>query len=247
MSTEQLQLRDGHGVPMVKPSDEATNLLQVISQAVADPRMDVEKMKALLDMHERIMKDQRQVAFAAAMTRLQAKLPSMKKHGVAKNSKYARLEDIHVVIKPLLAEEGFSFSFDEESCTDKTQTFIAKLSHREGHSETKRLTVAIDTAATNRDGRSVRPAIQDNGSTVSYARRYLIKMHLDIVEEDEDTNGESLKPITDEQTKDLIAMVNEAGMDKDRFLVYMQVGEFKDILAKDWQKALTAVRAKNKK
>ena len=105
----------------------------------------------------------------------------MEKYGQAKNSKFAKLEDIDVVIRPLLAEEGFSLALDEEAHTDKTVTFVMTMSHREGHSEAKRMTVPIDAAAMNREGRSIRPAIQDAGSTVTYARRYLLKMHLNIV------------------------------------------------------------------
>src|SRR5712691_4864702 len=97
----------------VRPSD----LLSVIANAVADPRMDVEKMQRLLDMHMQITTENRKVAFAAAMSRLQAKLPQINKEGRiivkgVERSRYARIEDIDLAIKPLMAEEGFSFSFD---------------------------------------------------------------------------------------------------------------------------------------
>lgn len=216
------------------------NMLETIAAAVADPRMDVAKMERLLAMHREIVADQRKTEFMAAKARLQAKLPQIDKYGKGKNSKYAKLEDIDAIIRPLLAEEGFSFDFDEESHTEKTVTFIATLSHAEGHSEVKRLTVPIDAAAKNQQGNSVRPPIQDAGSTVSYARRYLIKMHLNIVEKDEDTDGESRKPITDEQAKDIEAILQELKMDRKRFLFFMGVGDVKEILACDMKKATNA-------
>lgn len=233
-----LQVRESDAV------QQAASLLDMIRMVACDPRMDVEKFERLLAMQERVVADQRKQAFMAAMSRLQEKLPQMDKYGQAKNSKYAKLEDIDVVIRPLLAAEGFSFSFDEEAHTEKTITFIAILAHRDGYSESRRLTVPIDVAAKNRDGQSIRPAIQDAGSTVSYARRYLIKMHLNIIEKDEDTNGESRKPITEQQALDLQAQVDEVKMDRNRFLVYMKVGAFTDILAKDWKKAQTCIAAK---
>lgn len=225
---------------------QVPQLLDVISRAVADERMDVEKMSRLLDLQERLLADARKTAFMAAMSRLQAKLPQMDKHGQAKNSKYAKLEDIDRVIRPLLADEGFSFSFDEEAHTEKTATFIAHLSHSDGHRESKRLTVPIDAAARNREGNAIRPAIQDYGSTVSYARRYLIKMHLNLIERDEDTGGENRRPISEEQAKDIHAALDEVKADKKRFLEYMEVERVEDILLRDLKKALNAIDVKRR-
>ncbi len=240
MSGQEVIKREEHA-PAVEPSE----MLSVIQQIVRDPSIDVAKMKALLDMHRQITADQQKVAFDAAMSRLQAKLPQMEKYGKAKNSKFAKLEDIDVVIRPLLADEGFSFSFDEESHTEKTVTFIAWLAHRDGHREPKRLTVPIDTAAKNSTGASIRPAIQDAGSTVSYARRYLIKMHLNIIEKDEDTNGENQDAISDDQAKDLRALLIDAKQDEERFLTLIAGASSIDkILKRDFKRCVLALETK---
>lgn len=220
------------------------SLLQVIAKAVANPLVDVEKMRALFELQKEILAEERKVVFMAALSRLQAKLPQITKYGQAKNSKFAKLQDIDVVIRPLLSEEGFSLTFDEESSSEKTSTFIMTMGHEAGHRETKRLTVPIDVASKNREGNSVRPAIQDAGSTVSYARRYLLKMHLNIIEKDEDTDGEPRRPITEQQVTDLKIAAEQAGVNIPRFLFYMGVGDFNEILQRDWKKALTAIEAK---
>lgn len=219
-----------------------SDMLSTIIKAVANPALDVVKMQALLDMHKQIVSDQRKIAFASAMSRLQAVLPQIGKFGQAKNSKFAKLEDIDVVIRPLLANEGFSFSFDEESHTDKTVTFVAVLSHGAGHSESKRLTVPIDAAAKNREGHAIRPAIQDSGSTVSYARRYLIKMHLNIIEKNEDNNGDNLSAITTEEVRNIETLLGKG--DKSRFLKLMGVATIAEILTRDYRKALNALQTK---
>lgn len=222
------------------------SLMEIIDKLASSPgALDkIEVMERLLAMQERVMAEQRKQAFMAAEARLHAAMPPMDKLGKAKNSKFAKLEDIDVVIRPLLAEEGFSFSFDEESHTDKTATFIAKLSHRDGHSEVKRLTVPIDVASKNAQGVSIRPAIQDYGSMVSYARRYLIKMHLNIIEKDEDTNGEKNEKIGKDEARDLSTAINDHGLELPRFLVFMKVGSIEEILAADSKKAWNAVEAK---
>lgn len=186
--------------------------------------------------------DQRKTAYMAAMARLQERLPQIDKYGRAKNSRFAKLEDIDVIIRPILAEEGFSFSFDEESYTEKTVTFVATLSHREGHSESKRLTVPIDVAAKNREGLSIRPAIQDAGSTVSYARRYLIKMMLNIIEKDEDTNGEDRKTITEEQIRDIETALADTKSDKAKFLrLIAGVDRLEDIQVRDLKRIMNTL------
>ena len=224
--------------------EKPTNMLQIIASAVADPRCDIEKMERLFALQERFMEQERKTAFMGAMARLQADLPQINKYGQGKNSKFAKLEDVDVVIRPLLAREGFSFSFDEESHDATTVTFVAWLAHAGGHRESKRLTVPVDVAAKNREGNSVRPAIQDAGSTVSYARRYLIKMMLNIIETNEDTDGERRTPISAEQVGDLKAALEQVGMNVPKFLVFMGVGDLKEISAKDWKKALNAIEVK---
>lgn len=221
----------------------ASDLLSVIAQAVADPRMDVEKMSKLLDMHERITADQRKTAFMAAMARLQAKLPQIEKTGriVVKGterSRYARIEDIDVAIRPMLAEEGFSFSFDTESSDARLYKISARLSHRDGHSETKTLTLPIDSS-------DYRSAVQSAGSTVSYGKRQLIKMHLNMVERDEDNDGNATARITQDQAdtlRDLLAELKPE--DKPKFLDYMGVAKLEEILAKDHAKAANALERK---
>src|SRR5678815_4385090 len=101
--------------------DEAKNYLEkrepsvldLIQQALAS-KQDVETLRGLLELQKDFMRMQAEQAYIAAMVRLQSKIPQIDKYGQGKNSKFAKLEDIDAIIRPLLAEEGFSFSFDEE-------------------------------------------------------------------------------------------------------------------------------------
>lgn len=228
--------------PLERPAED---LLSVIARAVADPRMNVEKMERLLGMHERILAEQRKTAFMAAMSRLQARLPQITKEGriVVKGterSRYARIEDIDVAIRPLLAEEGFAFSFDSESGDGKAFKLSAKLSHREGHSETKFLFLPLDSS-------DYRTPVQSIGSTLSYGKRYLIKMHLNLVERGEDDDGQGgAIPITADQARDLHALIQEVDANKDKFCAYMGVPDIESILARDFAKAVTALESKRR-
>src|SRR5262245_23489659 len=136
------------------PTVTAGNMLMVLTNAVSNPAVDPEKMSRILDMHERILADQRRTAFMAALSRLQAKLPQIAREGTItstggrERSKYAKLEDIDTIIRPLLADEGFAFTFDEEEILEGGKVrFVGVLSHAEGHAESKRLTLPVDKAA----------------------------------------------------------------------------------------------------
>lgn len=238
----------GNQLPMKAETAEVatvapTDLLSAIATAVADPRMDVDKMAKLLDMHERITKDQQRVAFAAALSRLQAKLPQIRKDGriVVKGverSRYAKLEDIDIVIRPLLDEEGFAFSFDSKSTDGKLFDLSCTLSHKEGHSVTKSLLLPMDRS-------DYRSDVQSIGSTVSYGKRQLIKMHLNLIERDEDDDGNGGNdPIDRDQIKAIGVLLDKTEANLKGFLDYMGVDEIKDIPVRDYKRAINALESK---
>ena len=228
-----------------KPLPPAENMLEVIARAVADPRMDVDKMERLLKMHQEITAENRKVAFQAAMARLQEKLPQITKDAriVVKGterSRYAKLEKIDDVIRPLLAEEGFSFAFDSKSTDGKLFTITAKLSHREGHSEEKSIVLPMDAS-------DYRSNVQSIGSTISYAKRQLVKMHLNIIESDEDDDGNGGNSvITEDQVRDLETLIQDTGANFDKFLEYMGVGALDEILKRHYDKAVVALETKKR-
>lgn len=224
----------------------AESLLAVIAHAVANPLVDVAKMERLLAMHQEITAEQRKVAFAAGMARLQAKLPQINKDGriVVKGverSRYARIEDIDVAIRPLLAEEGFAFSFDTDSKDGKLFTITCKLSHREGHSETKSIVLPMDAS-------DYRSNVQSIGSTVSYGKRQLIKMHLNLIEKDEDDDGNGgAAVITEEQVRDLRTLLQDTKSNEKKFLELIAgVERLEDILAKDFKRCINAIEQKRR-
>lgn len=234
--------------PVTQPTDLIGIMQRIVETGLnADGVLALEK---LLDMQERIAADQRKTAFMAAMSRLHAKLPQIQKDGRiivkgVERSRYARLEDIHTVLQPLMAEEGFSASFDEEAYTESTATFVMTVSHRDGHAETKRKTVPHDKAAVGQYG-PIRSAIQDASSTASYARRILYKMHFDIVECGEDTDGTSLETVTAETVKDLETALQDTKSDKAKFLAHFKIAKIEDLLIRDLPTANDMIQAKRR-
>jgi len=245
MSDADLVLDVKPGSGPIEVRREPRELLAVIAEAVADPRIDVQKMERLLEMHSKIVAEQRRVEFHEALARLQAKCPQVNKDGRiivkgTERSRYARLETIDVVIRPLLAAEDFALSFDTHTKDDGKHFLITATLSRHGHSEVKEMLLPLDAS----DYRSV---VQSTGSTFAYGRRQLTKAHLNIIEKDEDDDGQGgNRPITASQAADLHSLMEEVKADKGRFLVYMGVGDLTDILSRDYRKAVAALEAKRR-
>lgn len=207
------------------------SVLDVIARAASDPTVNVEKLERLLAIQERLLADKRKTAYFAALARLQAAIPQITKagsildrDGKARN-KYAKIEDIDVAIRPLCAAEGFSFSFDSKPLPGAAGSeYSCAMQHRDGHVEVKTLALPVDQGA----GRN---AVQSAGSSISYAKRYLLGMHLHIVTRDEDDDGNGRAPITLAQSVELREALREAGGDEGKFLRYCNAESFEDIRA----------------
>ncbi len=233
-----------------QPTDiqrEASSTLAAIVRAASDPATDVSKLERLLALHERLLTDQRRTSYMAAMARLQAKLPQISKTAAITNrdgevrNRYAKLEDIDVVVRPLCAEEGFSFSFDSEAGGSAGSKYICTMSHRDGHAETKTLFLPIDSGGTGRG------AVQNAGSSLSYARRYLLSMHLNIITRDEDNDGNGAPAlVTAEQAEQLRRELAEVGGSEARFLVWLGVSALEDVPAARFGPALKFIDEKRR-
>ncbi len=237
MSEHSLTIREEHG------DLQPTELLSAIAAAVQNPAIDVAKMERLLAMHKEIVADQRKQVFMSAMSRLQARLQPIEKNGIimvkgVERSRYAKLEDIDVAIRPLLKEFGFAFTFDTVSTDAKFFTITATLLHEDGHSESKSLMLPADDS-------QFRSAIQSIASTISFGKRQLIKMFLNIVEKsDEDTD---LKPISQDQVKHIEVLIADTKTNKPKFLEYMNCASIDQIPVRDVTKAMTMLLEKKRR
>jgi hypothetical protein len=237
-----------HAITVAHASDlqrEAGSILDVIARAAADPTVNVDKLERLLAIQQTILADQRRTAFMAAKARLQAVLPQVTKHGTISDSHgnarnhFAKIEDIDAAIRPLYTAEGFSFDVDSKA-TQGGATYTCKMSHAEGHSETKELFLPLDTGA----GRN---NVQSAGSTLSYARRYLIMMHLNLVTRDEDNDGNGApQPITAAQCAELRSGLAAVGGSEARFLNWLAVASFEEIPAANFARACKFIEEKRR-
>jgi hypothetical protein len=169
---------------------EPMSLLNVIERASRDSSVDVAKLEALLQMQERVMRAQAKQEFTQALSAVAAELEPVARdaRNPHTNTRYAKLEAIDAALRPIYSRHGFSVRYGAEPTDAGLVHVTCTLSHLGGHSETLGLTAPTDAIGTG--GRQSKTGVQAIGSTVTYLRRYLLTMALNVTFMDEDDDGE---------------------------------------------------------
>lgn len=226
--------------PPLAPASESDNVLALISRAASDPACDLDKMERLLVMHERMTARQAQAEFADAMAAMQAELPSIGERGdAAGRYKFALWEDINQAIKPILQRHGFALTFRTDTGNGITVTGV--LSHRNGHREETSITLPADNSGNKN-------AVQAVASSVSYGKRYTAGALLNLTShgEDDDAFATAGDFITEEQEAKLRERLEACGANIPAFNKFLKVESLSKIRAKDFDKAVKAVEAKER-
>ncbi len=216
----------------------------IISKAMESG--DVSTLEKLLAMNERILAKQAEIAFNEAMARLQKKLPiihqaSQIKHGDKIIAKYAKYEDIDRQIRGLYVEEGFSLSYDSKKLPDGSIQYTGKVSHVNGHSVSAEIILPADESG-------AKNKVQAQGSSITYAKRYLLTMLLNLVFTGEDDDAQSLtSPVEENMVDEIELLIEKHGVDRQKFLEFFKVTEVSDLPQKDYKRAITMLKAKGAK
>lgn len=178
----------------IAPSQD-TSIMAVISRAAADPTCDIEKMERLLAMHERMQAKTAEQAFNAAMAQMQCEIPTVGETGLNSHTKnaYATLDDINVVLKPIMQRHGFAVTFKVDHQSNGISV-TGILMHSAGHREQTTLLLPVDIG-------SGRNAVQAVGSSTTYGKRYVMCALLNITtgdtRDDDGAGATSDAPIVD--------------------------------------------------
>jgi hypothetical protein len=235
-----------NAVVKIEPQQQETaSILAVIERAASNPQVDIDKMERLLQMQERVVKRQAEAEFAAALSDMQDELPSIGERGKAKVNgdvryTFALWEDINSAIKPILKKHGFALSFRTD-LADGGISVTGVLSHRSGHSERTTIRLPSDTSGSKN-------AVQAVASSVSYGKRYTAAALLNLTShgEDDDAYRATVEYITEKQEATLREWIEATGSKLDQFLKYMKAESLALIPANQYDKAIAALRAKER-
>lgn len=176
------------------PVSESAAIFQIIERAARDPSVDIDKMQRLMDMQEKMQASRARTAYAEDFAAMQPHLPIIPEHGKGhNNASYALWEDVNELIKPVLSQFGFGLSFKVKDAQGGVE-ITAVCTHREGHSDETSKTFPVDTSGNKN-------AIQAQGSTISYGKRYTATALLNLtsrLEKDDDGKnggGKAIDPV----------------------------------------------------
>lgn len=199
----------------------AMSLGQALERMLADPEISAEKMRIVIEAHDKNLLRMREEACSAALARLAPKLPQIPKKGLVRDAKknklwdYSKFEHMHAHLTPLMAEEGFTIGFTERPCPWDSHLIahVAVVTHESGHTFEAVTHLPVD----NSGGKNM---VQAHGSSSTYGARYSWRKAFNISWEGHDDDGVAagtgLEKITDDQVAHLTKLIADIGGDTER-------------------------------
>jgi len=228
---------------------EGTALISLIERVAMMPNLDVDKLKQLLDMQERISARNAEIAFNTAMKNAQAEMRPISADATnpQTKSKYATYAKLDRALRPIYTAHGFSLSFDEADCPKPEHIrVVCYVAHDAGHTRTYRKDMPADGKGAK--GGDVMTKTHATGAAASYGSRYLLKGIFNVAVGDDDKDGnapaDSVATITGEQVEALRDLIIEAGADPVKFLKVANIASLEEMPAVDFPKAVSWLRQK---
>ena len=174
-------------------------MLGFLERALRDPQFSTEKAEAVMRL---LVEQQRRVqlqAFNLDMNLMQEELQQIPrdKSNPVFHSKYATYEQLDRIARPIYTKYGFSIRFGTAPASQEGWVQITcTISHRNGFFEQHSLEGPISTEGSQGRRAGATP-IQALGSAVTYLKRYLLSMVLNLVTSSEtadDNDGNRSPP-----------------------------------------------------
>lgn len=182
-------------------------------------QIDIETLRELRGMAKELRDEERLQWFSRDMASAQADMQPvvraaevrLSKPGEADKGgyKYASLEDIDKMLRPIMTRYGFSVTYDRAPRGQDGGGYVVtgSLWHRSGHFLTASFSLSLDSGP----GRS---NAQAAGSTDAYGRKYILLGFFNIVRKNEDDDGVAAggSPISLDEAAQVKKLVDEAGI-----------------------------------
>ena len=211
---------------LVITDSKTGDMLATIQSAALNPDVDVEKMKALLDMQERIIDKNAGVAFNQAMMGVQREMAPIPKTSWNDQTKswYAKAESIDKVLTQIYTSHGFCLMFGTaDSPHEGYMRITCDVGHQQGHVKPFFYDLPPDDAGIK--GSVNKTKVHAAASTVTYGQRYLKTMIFNITFGVDNDGNPSSGVITKEQVGELELLIKEKGADKSAFLHHFSIDD----------------------
>lgn len=222
-----------------------TTPMALIERAL-EKGINPDELGKLFELQQRYEESCAKKAYAAAMTAAQGEMrPVVRgRKNEQQNSKYAALEDIHDVIKPIWLKHGFTLSYgSDQSPYPEHYRVTCDCLHEGGHVTHHVLDGPGDEKGIK--GNPNKTPIQAMTSTVTYLRRSLAVMIFDVTLVGADHDGQrSVATITEEQAVQIQEWIETKNVNPIRFLEWAGVDSLSKLPASKYQQAIDFLRRK---
>ncbi len=180
----------------VDPDSPAGIMMQLMSDGDGG-KFDVDGFGKMLEFQERHEANKAKKVFASDFAVAQSQIEAVvkAKYNPQTKSKYAGIDDVIGMAKPVYTEQGFSIIYYEgETKVAGHIRVCADVLHRAGHKETYHYDVPLGGVGIA--GKVNMTKIHAKATSVTYGRRYLLCMIWNIPTQDDDGNDPDKKPPT---------------------------------------------------
>jgi hypothetical protein len=202
---------------------------------------DLDKLEKLLALQERWEANEARKAYHKAMAEFKKNPPEIDKdkkvsYGTTKYN-HASLANVVEKITAELSKHGLSASWTTKQ--DEKISVTCRITHVLGHSEETTIAAMADTSGSKN-------SIQAIGSTISYLERYSVLSILGLATKEQDDDGKSAEPVSDEQLKALRDLLKAAGAEgkEAEFAKFLGIEVLEQLKAVDYKKAEAALIAR---
>lgn len=232
-------------IPQIPPTQ---SLIHVLSRAMSDPSIDVEKVERYAALYERAIAREDEIAFNEAMRLAQSEMRHIAAdaNNPQTKSKYATYAALDSKVRPIYSKHGFSLSFyTGDGAPEGCIRIFCKVA-RGGHTERPYIDMPADGKGAK--GGDVMTKTHATGAGVMYGRRYLLSMIFNlVVGEDNDGNDASaVEKITQKQADELRDLIEANGKDRAAFLKWAKVTHLEDVPATNYEACVKAIEFKAK-
>lgn len=224
--SEQSELVLSKAQLAVDANDTPAN--SMIKLALAS-NVDVDKLERLLALYEREQATKARSEYFVALGKFQAEVPTIPRtrevHSRSGGTmyKFANLDDVIRVIRPVEQKHGFSHRFEYEETAEANGVKVTcVVSHIGGHSE--RTTIPVPSTS----GQNTNAA-QNRGIEISYGERYALKGAYGLTTCDDNDVVGPVETITSEQANKLSELIMKTGTDESKLLAYCGIDVLVDL------------------
>ncbi|WP_375692301.1 ERF family protein [Bartonella sp. AP4SXKL] len=217
--------------------------MELILERALENDVDMDRLKRLLELREKEIERQERQNFVRDLSTIQVEYKNIEQNAINTHTKslYTTLDKYIDAIKEPLAKHHFALFSRIKDQSSNDITVEMTLKHISGNEISTEGTFPIDATGSKNNTQAV-------GSTISYARRYLLGMLLNVARKEDDTDGITLLAgISSEQMNEIKELIKKTQSEESRLLSFIGVKNLKDMSFKQAQTALFALKKKQRK